>query len=274
MARWTSGTTRGCSPRATGATWSTATATGPSRRSSPTSTPAGTTSTSRSRTGSTTSTSARSCAPPTRSSPPRCTSSATGGGTAAARWSPTATSTCATTRASPTWRRTSHEHDVRLLGIDNLPGSDHLETMTIPRRVCFLFGQEGPGLSRGRPRGVRRHLLDRPVRLDPVDQRLRRCGDRHARLGPAARRPVRRRRLARLKDTCYRFGASTACQPRDPPRRGVWPAARRPSGSRSEGGGHRGGPSPQGAVDVPRLQRSVWSTRCGAEMVRHDPRIR
>jgi tRNA G18 (ribose-2'-O)-methylase SpoU len=40
-----------------------------------------------------------------------------------------------------------HAADVRLLGIDNLPGSDHLETMTIPRRVCFLFGQEGPGLS-------------------------------------------------------------------------------------------------------------------------------
>jgi tRNA G18 (ribose-2'-O)-methylase SpoU len=36
---------------------------------------------------------------------------------------------------------------VRLLGIDNLPGSEHLETMTVPRRVCFLFGQEGPGLS-------------------------------------------------------------------------------------------------------------------------------
>jgi tRNA G18 (ribose-2'-O)-methylase SpoU len=36
---------------------------------------------------------------------------------------------------------------VRLLGIDNLPGSAHLETMTVPRRVCFLFGQEGPGLS-------------------------------------------------------------------------------------------------------------------------------
>jgi tRNA G18 (ribose-2'-O)-methylase SpoU len=40
---------------------------------------------------------------------------------------------------------------VRLLGIDNLPGSEHLETMTqdgtLPRRVCFLFGQEGPGLS-------------------------------------------------------------------------------------------------------------------------------
>ena len=36
---------------------------------------------------------------------------------------------------------------VPLLGIDNLPGSAHLESMEIPRRVCFLFGQEGPGLS-------------------------------------------------------------------------------------------------------------------------------
>ncbi len=36
---------------------------------------------------------------------------------------------------------------VPLHGIDNLPGSDHLETMQMPRRVCFLFGQEGPGLS-------------------------------------------------------------------------------------------------------------------------------
>ncbi len=45
-----------------------------------------------------------------------------------------------------------HEHPtgpVRLLGIDNLPGSAHLETMELPRRVCFLFGQEGPGLSAG-----------------------------------------------------------------------------------------------------------------------------
>ncbi len=38
---------------------------------------------------------------------------------------------------------------VRLLGIDNLPGSAHLETMEFPQRVCFLFGQEGPGLSAG-----------------------------------------------------------------------------------------------------------------------------
>ncbi|MFE4000524.1 TrmH family RNA methyltransferase [Nocardioides sp. YIM B13467] len=40
-----------------------------------------------------------------------------------------------------------HERDVRLLGIDNLPGSLHLETMELPKSVCFLFGQEGPGLS-------------------------------------------------------------------------------------------------------------------------------
>ncbi|HEX4190193.1 MAG TPA: TrmH family RNA methyltransferase [Marmoricola sp.] len=38
---------------------------------------------------------------------------------------------------------------VRLLGIDNLPGSEHLETMDLPQQVCFLFGQEGPGLSAG-----------------------------------------------------------------------------------------------------------------------------
>jgi tRNA G18 (ribose-2'-O)-methylase SpoU len=36
---------------------------------------------------------------------------------------------------------------VVLWGIDNLPGSAHLETTTLPRRVCLLFGQEGPGLS-------------------------------------------------------------------------------------------------------------------------------
>jgi tRNA G18 (ribose-2'-O)-methylase SpoU len=40
-----------------------------------------------------------------------------------------------------------HEQGVVLLGIDNLPGSLHLETMELPRNVCLLFGQEGPGLS-------------------------------------------------------------------------------------------------------------------------------
>jgi tRNA G18 (ribose-2'-O)-methylase SpoU len=37
--------------------------------------------------------------------------------------------------------------DVPVLGIDNLPGSQPLETLELPRQVCLLFGQEGPGLS-------------------------------------------------------------------------------------------------------------------------------
>ncbi len=41
------------------------------------------------------------------------------------------------------------EQGVGLWGVDNLPGSLHLETTDVPERVCFLFGQEGPGLSDG-----------------------------------------------------------------------------------------------------------------------------
>ncbi|MBZ5735688.1 rRNA methyltransferase [Nocardioides sp. TRM66260-LWL] len=39
------------------------------------------------------------------------------------------------------------ERGIVLLGIDNLPGSLPLETLALPRRVCLIFGQEGPGLS-------------------------------------------------------------------------------------------------------------------------------
>jgi len=46
-----------------------------------------------------------------------------------------------------------HEQGVTLLGIDNLPGSRPVETITLPPDVCLLFGQEGPGLSEG-ARGV------------------------------------------------------------------------------------------------------------------------
>ena len=42
-----------------------------------------------------------------------------------------------------------HGLGVQLMGVDNLPGSEHLETWEMPRSVCFLFGQEGPGLSDG-----------------------------------------------------------------------------------------------------------------------------
>ena len=135
--------------RATGATSWTATATGGTTRSSPTSTPGGTTSTSPSRTGGTTSTSARSSAPPTRSTPRRSTSSAAGAGTGAARWSPTATSTSTTTRRCADLVAWAARHDggLPLVGIDNLPGSVPLETYDLPRRCVLLFGQEGPGLS-------------------------------------------------------------------------------------------------------------------------------
>jgi tRNA G18 (ribose-2'-O)-methylase SpoU len=36
---------------------------------------------------------------------------------------------------------------VSLLGIDNLPGSQPIESLSLPRRCALLFGQEGPGLS-------------------------------------------------------------------------------------------------------------------------------
>ena len=41
----------------------------------------------------------------------------------------------------------AHEHDLAVIGIDNLPGAVALETVELPRRSILLFGQEGPGLS-------------------------------------------------------------------------------------------------------------------------------
>jgi tRNA G18 (ribose-2'-O)-methylase SpoU len=37
--------------------------------------------------------------------------------------------------------------DLSVIGIDNLPGSRPMETVTLPERCVLLFGQEGPGLS-------------------------------------------------------------------------------------------------------------------------------
>ncbi len=39
------------------------------------------------------------------------------------------------------------EHDLPLLGIDNVEGSEPLESATLPDRCVLVFGQEGPGLS-------------------------------------------------------------------------------------------------------------------------------
>lgn len=48
---------------------------------------------------------------------------------------------------SPETSVRSESGPIPLWGVDNLPGSVPLETAALPRRVCFLFGQEGPGLS-------------------------------------------------------------------------------------------------------------------------------
>ena len=68
------------------------------------------------------------------------------------------------------------ERGLPLVGIDNLPGSRAARDRRRCRGACvLLFGQEGPGLSDEAPRAACDDaLLDRPVRLDPVDQRRRR----------------------------------------------------------------------------------------------------
>ncbi|WP_344171373.1 TrmH family RNA methyltransferase [Pilimelia columellifera] len=40
-----------------------------------------------------------------------------------------------------------------VVGIDNLPGANPLERVTLPRRCLLLFGQEGPGLSEAARQG-------------------------------------------------------------------------------------------------------------------------
>ncbi|MDQ1626926.1 MAG: hypothetical protein QOI54_670 [Actinomycetota bacterium] len=57
------------------------------------------------------------------------------------------------------YQHVRHHHDVAALlqwcadeslpviGVDNLPGAQPLETFALPRRCLLLFGQEGPGLS-------------------------------------------------------------------------------------------------------------------------------
>ena len=41
----------------------------------------------------------------------------------------------------------AHARDLVVAGIDNLPGSQPIESVVLPRRCVLLFGQEGPGLS-------------------------------------------------------------------------------------------------------------------------------
>ncbi|HEY2044477.1 MAG TPA: RNA methyltransferase [Jatrophihabitans sp.] len=43
--------------------------------------------------------------------------------------------------------RYAAEAGYTILGIDNTPGSQPIETIELPRKSLFLFGQEGPGLT-------------------------------------------------------------------------------------------------------------------------------
>jgi tRNA G18 (ribose-2'-O)-methylase SpoU len=43
--------------------------------------------------------------------------------------------------------RWASDHSLVVVGVDNLPGSVPIETVTLPRHCLLLFGQEGPGLS-------------------------------------------------------------------------------------------------------------------------------
>ncbi len=39
------------------------------------------------------------------------------------------------------------EHGLRIVAVDNAPGAERLERVTLPRHCLLLFGAEGPGLS-------------------------------------------------------------------------------------------------------------------------------
>ena len=82
---------------------------------------------------------------------------------------------------------------IPLVGIDNVPGSVPIETYDLPRECVLVLGQEGPGLTAGDARPVRRRPPRRAVRLDPVDERRRRGRRGHARVGASARLRASRR---------------------------------------------------------------------------------
>jgi tRNA G18 (ribose-2'-O)-methylase SpoU len=43
--------------------------------------------------------------------------------------------------------RSMANRDISVVGVDNLPGAQPIETTPLPRKCVLVFGQEGPGLS-------------------------------------------------------------------------------------------------------------------------------
>ncbi|GIT45652.1 MAG: hypothetical protein Ct9H300mP12_02370 [Acidimicrobiales bacterium] len=74
-----------------------------------------------------------------------------------------------------------------LVGIDNLPGATPLESRTFPN-VCAGVRPGGSGPIGGSPQRGTGRLLDRPLRVNAVDQRRRGIGHRHARVDSPSRR--------------------------------------------------------------------------------------
>ncbi len=74
-----------------------------------------------------------------------------------------------------------------LLGIDNTSGSVPIETATLPSGLRPAVRPGGPRAQRRGPCREHDAAVDRPVRIDAVDQRRCGGGDRHARLDPGAR---------------------------------------------------------------------------------------
>ena len=72
-----------------------------------------------------------------------------------------------------------------IVGIDNLPGAQPLETAELPERCVLLFGQGGPRPVPGGPGRIRSRAVHLPVRLDPLHQRRRGRRNSHARLDPS-----------------------------------------------------------------------------------------
>ena len=89
-----------------------------------------------------------------------------------------------------------HERGVGLMGVDNLPGLGAPRDLGDAEVGVLPVRPGGSGTLGGGAPGLRRDLLDRPVRLHALDQRIGRGRHRDALLDHQVRRP--RRGLARV----------------------------------------------------------------------------
>ena len=127
------------------------------------------------------------------------------------------------------------------------PGSLHLETMELPRRVCFLFGQEGPACRESRARSAtapsRSPSSARPARSTPARRPRSRCTAGSGRTPTCGRTP----------GAGERTGAG--CR-----KRRSQPSTARPGQTAPETG-PLAAPGPEGALAVTTACGTPWSGR-------------